>query len=392
MIIRKNIIVSMVKKEFRQILRDVRMRGVLVGLPVMMLLLLGYAVNTDVKDIPMALFDEDKTFSSRKIVEKFTGSGYFRLEYNLNSEREADPLLDAGSVELFIRIQKGFSEKVKKGDTSSIQIITDGTDSNRAAVIVAYVNEIVFDLFVEKFRGRIRSQIVNRSSAMAVKGSPGGFTMKKGIELRERIFFNPSLVSRNFFLPGVIAFIICLVTIMLTAMSIVRERETGTIEQIIVSPMKPLEFMLGKTIPFAVIAFADMCLVTAISIFWFGVPFNGNFIFLLVSGIFFILSTLAIGLYISTVSKTQQQSMLSTFFFLLPSLIFSGFVFPVYAMPWIMQVFAYINPLMYFITIIRGVFLKGIGIAVLWRDLLVLLAMGVVLIYLSARKFTRRLE
>ncbi|HPO44555.1 MAG TPA: ABC transporter permease, partial [Spirochaetota bacterium] len=207
-----------------------------------------------------------------------------------------------------------------------------------------------------------------------------------------RALFNPDLASRNFLLPGVLGLLIALITIMLTSMSVVKERESGTMEQIIVSPLRPMEFVAGKTLPFAIIGFADICVVTLIAIAWFRVPFNGSFALLLMSGVLFILSTLAVGLYISTVSRTQQQAMLSTFLFFVPAILFSGFVFPIYAMPIPVQAVTFLNPLRYFITIIRGIFLKGVGAGVLWPEMLALFALGGALLFFSVRRFSGRME
>ncbi len=383
----------MVKKEFAQALRDPRMRGILFGTPLLMIIVFGYAVNTDVKDIRLAVMDEDKTFMSRGLTEKFTGSGYFSLAAYLHSQNELGPLMDTGEVEAFLHLEKGLSKKVKSGRTSAIQVIIDGSDSNRAAVISAYVNGIAQDFFLEKYFNRVKTAVLLRASiASAVGVDVSGLTMSRGVRVIERTFFNPSLLSRNFFLPGIIGFIISLITIMLTSMSIVKERETGTIEQIIVSPIRPFEFIMGKTVPFAIVGFIDMCLVAAVAIFWFDVPFKGNILFLFFSGLLYILSTLSVGIFISTISRTQQQAMLSFFLFFIPAILFSGFVFPIYAMPAPIQAVTYLDPLMYFIIIIRGVFLKGVGIAVLWKELLALFFIGILLMFLSSRRLRRRLE
>ncbi|OHD67129.1 MAG: hypothetical protein A2W19_03770 [Spirochaetes bacterium RBG_16_49_21] len=392
-LIRRKVIISMVKKELVQALRDPRIRFVLFGTPLLMILMFGYAVNTDVKDIRMAVMDEDKTAMSRKVIDKFTGSGYFYLVSYLHSPNELGPLMDKGEAEVFLHIENGLSKKVKSGRVSELQVIVDGTDSNRAAVISAYVNGIVQDFFLEHYFNRIRAAVLLRSAAASASGaSTAGFTISSGVRVVERTFFNPDLLSRNFFLPGMIGFIVSLITIMLTSMSIVKERETGTMEQIIVSPVRPMEFIMGKTVPFAIVGFIDMFIVTMVSIFWFNVPFKGNILFLFLSGLLYILSTLSVGIFISTISRTQQQAMLSFFLFFIPAMLFSGFVFPIYAMPETIQVITYLNPLMYFIVIIRGVFLKGVGIAILWKELVLLLIIGIFLLYLSSRRLSRRME
>jgi ABC-2 type transport system permease protein len=389
--VRKRIIVSMFKKEFAQVLRDPRMRGVLFGAPLLMLLIFGYAVNTDVNGIRLALLDNDRTAMSRGLVEKFTASGYFMLHSYLRSDKELERLMNSSKVEAYLHIEKGLSKKIQSGGISQLQLVIDGSDSNRAAIISAYVNGIVQDYFFNTYFDRVKMNVLVK--AMNAPGAAAaGFTMSKGVRVNERAFFNPALLSKNFFLPGIIGLIVSMITIMLTSMSIVKERESGTMEQIVVSPIKPMEFIIGKTVPFAIIGFADMLLVTLISIFWFGVPFMGSMLFLFLAGGFYILSTLSVGIYISTISRTQQQAMMSFFMFFIPAMLFSGFVFPIYSMPETIQYMTYINPLRYFITIIRGVFLKGIGITVLWFELIMLVGIGMVMITLSVRRLSRRLE
>jgi ABC-2 type transport system permease protein len=392
--LRPKVLASMIRKEFAQVLRDVRMRGVVFGPPIIMIIIFGYAISMDVNSVNFAVLDEDKTTMSRGLIEKFTGSGYFIFKSNFNSEKELKPLMDRGQVEAFMHIRRGLSKNLKTGKASEIQVIIDGTDSNRGAVIVAYVNEIMQNYFIDRYLDRIKTRIIYRSSGApaAPAGDTAGLVMSRGVRVIDRAYFNPTLLSQNYFLPGVIGFIVSLITVMLTSMSIVRERESGTMEQIIVSPIKPMEFIMGKTIPFAIIGFIDMLIVTVITIFWFGVPFKGHFLFLLVAAFFYILCSLAVGIFISTISRTQQQAMMSFFLYFIPAILFSGFAFPIYAMPEIIQLITKINPLMYFIIIIRGVFLKGVGFTTLWKELLVLVIIGVTLLNLSARRLSKRME
>jgi len=392
--IRPKVLISMIKKEFAQVLRDIRMRGVVFGPPIIMIVIFGYAINLDVNTVNLAVLDEDKTLISRGLIEKFTGSGYFKLHSYLYSDRELMPLMDRGNVEAFIHLRRGLSKNLKTGKVSEIQVIIDGTDSNRGAIITAYVNEIMQGFFMEEYLGRIKAQILYRMSGLpgAQAGEAAGMVMPRGIRILDRAYFNPTLLSKNYFLPGVIGFIVSLITVMLTSLSIVKERESGTMEQIVVSPIKPMEFIMGKTIPFAIIGFIDMLIVSIITIFWFGVPFKGNILFLYFAAFFYILCSLAVGIFISTISKTQQQAMMSFFLYFIPAILFSGFAFPIYAMPETIQFITYFNPLMYFIVIIRGVFLKGVGITVLWKELLVLIIIGVALLNLSARRLSRRME
>jgi len=383
-LLRPAILKSLIVKEFKQILRDKRMKMMLFGAPVLMLIIFGYAVNTDITEIKMVILDSDRSSESRGLIEKFTASGYFKSYAFIDSPDLMAQYLDGSEADIFIHIPEDFKKNLLSGKTTELQIILDGTDSSRASVIMAYINQISSDFSGEYLAKKIRMILLSRES--------GGFRLKKPLTVKERVMFNPDLASRNFYLPGVLGLLVSLITIMLTSMSVVKERESGTIEQIIVSPLSPAEFVAGKTLPFAIIGLADICVITVITIAWFDVPFNGSFIFLVVSAIFYIICSLSVGLFISTVSQTQQQAMLSTFLFFIPSILLSGFVFPIYAMPEIFQYITFINPMRYFMTIIRGIFLKGVGFQVLWNELLGLTLLGSVLIYLSIRRFNRRFE
>ncbi|HOP63839.1 MAG TPA: ABC transporter permease [Spirochaetota bacterium] len=382
--LRRNILRSFIAKEFRQILRDYRMRAMLFGTPVIMLLIFGYAVNTDVVKIRTAVLDSSRSYDSRNFIQKFTGSGYFVLQDYVESPEKGAELLDRGEIDLFINIPYDFSRGLRKGRTAEVQIIADGSDSIRSSIILTYVNRITYD-FSEKY---LRDNV----SVLMLSRGTGGLKLMQSVDLQERTLFNPELTSRNFYLPGVLGLLVALITIMMTSMSVVRERESGTIEQIIVSPVKPMEFVAGKTLPFAIVGFIDIVVITLVTIAWFRVPFNGSFLFLLFCGLFFIICTLALGLYISTISQTQQQAMLSTFLFFLPSIMLSGFVFPIDAMPLFFQAITFLNPMRYFMTIIRGIFLKGVGASVLWGNLLGLVVLSVILLSLSVRRVNRRFE
>lgn len=383
-ILRLPVLKSFITKEFKQILRDKRMKFMLFASPVIMLLIFGYAVNTDVMNVKMVVLDNDKTSESRKLIHKFTENDYFMYYASLDSPQEADYYLDNWKAEMYMNIPKDFRAKLVSGQESEVQIILDGSDSTRASVIAAYINQITTDFSKEHISKKIRVIMLNRENI--------ALNLAEQVSIEERVMFNPNLVSRNFYLPGVLGLLVTLITIMLTSMSVVKERESGTIEQIIVAPIKSLEFIVGKTLPFGIIGFVEICFITLITIFGFKVPFNGNFIFLMFASIFYILSTLAVGLYISTISQTQQQAMLSTFLFFIPAILLSGFMFPVYAMPEIFQYVTMLNPMKYFMTIVRGVFLKGVGFTVLWGELAALLLLGTILIYFSVRRFGRRFE
>ncbi len=384
LLLRKSIVRSIMVKEFRQMLRDRRMRMVLFGVPVIMLLLFGYAVNTDVAMVKMAVLDNDRSQESRMFQRRFTASGYFIHEYSVSSPSEADSLLDTKKADMYLEIPAGFSRDMNTGRGTSIQIIVDGTDSMRAGVIVAYVNIISGDYSFESMKSRIAMSVLARGA--------GGIVLKKPVEVRERSLFNPELKSRNFYLPGILGLLVTLITTMLTSMSVVKERESGTMDQLIVSPLRPAEFVAGKALPFAIIGFIDIVVITIVSIAWFAVPFNGSFMLLLVAGVFYILCALAVGIYISTISATQQQAMLSSFLFFIPAILFSGFAFPVYAMPEFFQYITRLDPLYYFIEMLRGIFLKGSGFALLWHNIAALGILGAILFFLSIRRFSRGFE
>ncbi|PKL39080.1 MAG: ABC transporter permease [Spirochaetae bacterium HGW-Spirochaetae-1] len=374
---------SMLKKEFKQLFRDPRMRAMIVGPPIIMLMLFGYAVNTDVNEVRMAVIDGDRTAMSRDFISAFTSSPTFEFYAYVDSPAKAVEMLDRGDIDFFMQIERGFSRNIRKGLTAGAQVIIDGSDSSRASVIISYINAVILARTQDFMKDRIRLAVLQQGAA--------GRKMPGSINLEQRIFFNQDLTSRNFFLPGVIGLLIALLTIMVTSMSIVKERESGTIEQINVSPLRPLEYILGKMIPFALVAFVDICIIVFLAITWFNVPFQGSFIFLLFSGVVFILSTLAVGLYISTISTTQQQAMLSSFLFFLPAMLLSGFVFPIYSMPESIQLVTYLNPLRYFMTIIRSVFLKGGNIMILWKDLFLLLLLGATLLFMSVKRYSKRM-
>lgn len=371
----------MVKKEFALVLRDPKLRAIMIVPPILMTLVFGYAVNTDVKNVSFAVFDRDRTSTSREFLQQFVASPYFVLHDYIDSPKQAMRLIEKGDIDFYLEIPENFAKNVKAGKPVSLQVILDGTDSSRASVIQSYINALTLTYMQERFINTIRIKIMQQAKSGISQGS---------ITLVPRYWFNQDLKSINFYLPGVIAMLISLITILLTAMSIVKEREAGTMEQIRVSPLKPNEYIIGKLVPFAIIAFIDIFIITSIAIFWFDIPFRGSFIFLLLCGAIYIISTLAIGLFISTVSSTQQQAMLSSFMFFVPAILFSGVIFPIYSMPTFFQLITYLNPMRYFVEIVRSVFLKGTGFAYLWPNMLILVIMGIAILRLSVWQFSKR--
>lgn len=369
-------LLRMLVKEFIQVLRNPRMRAVIFVVPVVQVLIIGYAVNTDVRHVPMAVYDLDRTPASRDLLARFEGSGCFDIVHWITSEAEIQEVLDSGEAKTVLRLNRGFAEDLAGGRSATAQLLLDGSDSNTASVVLSYASRIAAD-----FNRAVLEQRLERTAGLRLDTEP--------IALVARAWFNPNLDSRNFFVPGVLAMLVAVVSIILSSMAIVREREIGTMEQIMVTPIGRLEFILGKTIPFALIGFVDVALITLIAVFWFQVPLLGNPLMLFLGTGLYLLSTLGVGLFISTVSATQQQAMMTAFFFMLPAFMLSGFVYPIANMPDVVQWFTYLNPLRYYLVIIRGVFLKGLGFEVLWPQMLALTLLGGTMLILAAGRFRK---
>ncbi len=366
----------MLIKEFIQVFRDPRMRAVIFVMPIVQVLVFGYAVTTDVKNVPIGVYDLDSSIASRELTAQFTETEYFDLACHVTSDAEAQSLIDRGDVKAVLRFNHGFEADLRSGRMTQLQLFVDGTDSNTAGIILDYSSKIV---------GRYSNNVLlTRLSRLG-----GGKSSAEPLTVETRAWFNENLESRNFYVPGVIAILVMLITLMLTSMAVVREKEVGTMEQIMVTPITPGEFILGKTVPFAVIGFADVLLITLVAVFWFQVPIRGSLLLLFVATGLYIMTTLGIGLLISTMSSTQQQAMMSTFFFYFPAVLLSGFMFPIANMPVAVQWLTYGNPLRYFLVIIRGIFLKGVGPSVLWPQMLMLLCMGVGTLWFAMSRFKK---
>ena len=377
---------SMLVKEFIQAFRNPRMRMILFLPPMVQLLIFGYAANTDIRNISLGVYDLDNTPESRELIELFASSGYFRVVESLKSPLEIRRRMDAGRISAVLQINGSFARQMRTRQGTSVQIVVDGTDSNTASVVVAYSQRIV----AEYSRQILVQRIFSLPNIPDEMKRP--FFVKGGIGVELRAFFNPNLESRNFYVPGIMAFLIMLVTLLLTCMAIVREREIGTMEQLIVSPIRPFELILGKTIPFAIIGYIDVLIVTLVGVFWFEVPIRGSILLLLAATTIYLLSSLGIGLFISTIYNTQQQAMMTMFFFFMPAILFSGFVFPIANMPPIVQYLTYADPLRYFLVIIRGIFLKGSGFDILWPQMLALAVLGGIVFTFSSLRFRKRME
>lgn len=370
---------QMVIKEILQIVRDRRMLPLIFIAPMIQLFLFGYAATFDIKNVHMAVVDDDKSLASRKIRELFTGSGYFIIPKEVDSEEEAMRLMDGGVIKFYLKIPVQFDKYIKKRIPAPLQVIFDGSDSNSANVIRGYVEKILFD---ESFRITFK-----RIQDMGINPKIMG-----GIDARLRVWFNPELKSVNFMVPGMIAMILLTMTSIFTAMTIVKERELGTMEHLMVTPITSFELILGKILPWVIIGFGEVLLIIAVGVFWFKVAIKGSLILLFLLSGFFLLCTFALGLFISTISKTQQQAMITNIFFMFPNVILSGFMFPIENMPPLMQYLSYIIPLRYYLVIVRGIFLKGVGPSALWDSVIPLIIFGMLMITLSVLRFRKKLE
>jgi ABC-2 type transport system permease protein len=379
---------SIVRKEFIQALRDPRMRGMLIVPPLLQLLIFGYAVNLDVDNARIAWVDQDHSPQSHDLYEDFAGSGHFEIVASLSNEREMQDILDRGKVDGVVRVLPGFGRDVARGRYASVQVLLDGTNSNTASIVQGFAGQTVARYSQTVLKDQQRIRLVGGTMS---NGGPLSLPIPQ-LTAKTRVWFNPDLRSRNYFIPGVIANIITLVTLSLTAMAIVREKEIGTMEQLMVTPIRPIELILGKTLPFVVVGYWDMLLVVGASLLIFHVPFNGSFGLLLVAAGLFLLSTLGAGLFLSTVSRTQQQAMMATSVMFQPFFMLSGFSFPIRNMPQVVQWVTFLNPVRYFMEIVRGVFLQGAGVSTLWPQLAALAVFGVVILGLSVRRFRKQLD
>jgi ABC-2 type transport system permease protein len=365
-------------KEFIQAVRDPRLRIFLFLPPLIQLLIYGYTINFEVKHIRTGIFDESRTSQSRELIKRFGATDYFDLDYFPHSPQQMRDLFDRGKVTFTLRIPWDFAEKLQANKTAALQLVIDGTDSNAALIVGRYVNAIINDYVNEVKRDRLGRQ-----------GLPEDIGVP--ISVDEQTWFNPNRISRFSFVPGVIAILVMLVSIMLTALAVVREKEIGTMEQLLVTPIRPVEFMLGKTIPFVIISLADVILVIVVAIFWFGVPLRGNPLVLLFGTILFLFSSVGAGLFISNVCSTQQQAIMVSTFFFTPAILLSGLVFPIENMPQAVQYITYLNPLRYFIIVVQDVFLKGVGLDFLWPQMVGMAILGLALLSSSVLGFRKRL-
>ncbi|MCX7002153.1 MAG: ABC transporter permease [bacterium] len=369
-------IIQMFVKELIQVLRDPRMRGVIFVAPVVQLIVLSYAITTDVTNIRIAVIDRDNTPESRELVSRFAGSPYFNIVAHPASERVAQDMIDHEQIQAFIALQPRFAQTLRAGRTAPMQLVVDGTDSSTTKVILGYANDIV---------QRYSSQVLMERYARTT----GGTLEPERVPLHTRTWYNVNLESRPYYVPGMLALIIGLVTLMLTSMAVVRERELGTLEQLMVTPIKPIELIIGKTAPFACVSFVELGIVLCIAVFWFGIPIQGSVWLLLLAALFYIMSMLGVGLLISTTCHTQQQATMTNIMFFMPAILLSGFMFPIANMPRVIQWVTLVNPMRYFVEIVRCIFLKGSGVALLWPNLLALFVLGAAALALASARFKK---
>ncbi len=367
-------------KELLQVRRDKKMRVVIFIAPILQLIFLGYAANMDVNVIHTTIYDQDKTSTSRVFSKRFEQSGYFKIDYYVNDYEEVTDLLNMGKTLVAIVIPKDFEKKINRRETTPLQTLFEGSDGNKASIALGYIQGI--------------TTAFSKSITMDIKDKLGLKIAVSGSLIPEvRVWYNPEMKTRNYMLPGILGLLLMISTISLMSMAVVREREIGTLEQLIVTPIRNYQLILGKLIPFTLIGFAVLLIVMVVMTQWFGIVVRGSILFLLFASLLFVLSNLGIGLFISTVSKTQQQAMMaSVFAVMMPMIYLSGFAFPIENMPRIVQYVTYLIPLKYYIIILRGIVLKGIGFSSLWFETLMLFAMGVTLLILSSLRFSKKLE
>lgn len=371
---------QMLIKEFIQVFRDKRTRFLLFGPPIIQMVLFGYAATFEIYHVPTVVLDLDHSQESRELISHFSSSRYFDVQHRLTDDRQVSDLIDQGKATVGLEIHAGFAQNLRKGETAPLQVIVDATNSNTALIASGYIRQIALgfahDYQVDRIY-RVMPQVLEQIPS---------------VQLEQRPWYNPDLRSRWFFVPGIIGSLTLVLVVTLTAFAVVREREIGTLEQIMVTPIRPFEFILGKTLPFFLIGLLDVSLIATVGTFWFEVPFRGHLLVLFAGAILFLLSMQGVGLLISTVSSTQQQAMVTGFFFIMPAVTFSGFAFPISTMPMWLQYLTYLNPLRYFLVVLRGTYLKGVGMGILWPQLLLMAALGAILLTIAALRFHKALD
>jgi ABC-2 type transport system permease protein len=371
-------------KEFLELRQNPRLFGVVIIAPILQLTLLGYAATTDVRNVPIVVADGDRSPGSRELIGRFEGSRNFQIVDVVTTGTQITSYLEGGKAWLALSIPAGYGAATAAGRPVTLQVIADGTDSNSTTVALGYATSLIGAYAQE--RAALEAGTTRDARSAGLPASNIG-----GIDARIRVWFNPQLESRHFMIPGVLALVLLVVTANLASMAIVREKELGTLEQLNVTPLRRWELVAGKLLPYGAIAMVDVVLVVAVAVFWFEIPLRGSFFLLLLMCLLYVVCTLALGLFISTISDTQQQAMMTaTFFFLTPMVYLSGFIFPIENMPPVIQACTYVIPLRYFLVIVRGIFLKGIGLDLLWPQAAALAAWGLIVLSLAVARSGKR--
>jgi len=377
----RNRIIPLIRKETLHIIRDPRSLYLALGLPIVLLILFGYAITFDVKNIPIAVVDQDNSVLSRDLISRIASSNYFDLLYLLNTYSGTDRLLDEGRVKIILSIPSFFSRDISRKQDTPVQVLVDGSDNNTAQIAIGYVSGIL-----QLFSSNIIMEKLNKDGPMPIEGIPP-------INVEPRVWYNPDLKSTNFIIPGLIAVLMMVIAAMMTSLTIAREWEIGTMEQLIATPARPHEIIIGKLTPYYFLGLLQTSFVILIGTFLFKVPLRGNILFLFCVSSLFLACGLGIGLFISTVTKSQQLAfMMSIIFTLLPSFLLSGFIFPVSSMPQIVRFFTYLVPAKYFLVVLRGIFLKGIGLNILWPEVVSLILFASLIILACAKRMKLNLE
>jgi ABC-2 type transport system permease protein len=371
---------QMLIKEFIQVFRDKRTRFVLFGPPIIQMMIFGYAATFEIHHVPTVVLDLDHSQESRDLISRFSSSPYFDVQRELTDYRQLGDLIDRDKATVGLEIDAGFAQNLRKGQTAPLQVIVDATNSNTALIASGYISQIALGFAQDYQKDRIY-----RISPQMVEEIPS-------VQLEPRPWYNPDLRSRWFFVPGIVGSLTLVLVVTLTAFAVVREREIGTLEQIMVTPIRPAEFILGKTLPFFLIGLFDVSLIATVGTLWFQVPFRGQILVLFAGAILFLLCMLGVGLLISTVSSTQQQAMVTAFFFIMPAITFSGFGFPISTMPQWLQYLTYLSPLRYFLVVLRGTYLKGVGMAILWPQMAAMAGLGTALLTIAILRFHKALD
>ena len=367
-------------KEFIHLFRDPHARFSLIVPPLLQMLIFGYAASYEVNRVSTAVLDYDHSQESREFLERFTASSRFQVREVLQSESKIPSLLDHRRVVMVVQIQSGFAELLRKGQTAPVQVVLDGTDSNSALIAVGYINQIA-----ARFTQDYQLQLADRLN-------PTLATLAPSIEIQERPWYNANLESRWFFVPGVIGTLVLVSVLQLTAFAVVREREIGTLEQLMVTPISPAELIVGKTLPFLLVGLANVIVVGVLGTLWFQVPFRGNVFVLLLGTTLFLSSALGVGLLISTLCQTQQQAFAISFFYISPAIMLSGFGYPITSMPTALQWFTNLDPLRFYLVVLRGTFIKGVGLEVLWPQMIAMAILGAATLTLATLRFHKTLD